>query len=43
MAVMSYAERRLMGARGRSKVEQKYDENIVVQKYLKAIEGILRR
>lgn len=43
IALMSYAERQLMGERGRSKVEQKFDENVVVQKYLKAIEGILHR
>jgi glycosyltransferase involved in cell wall biosynthesis len=35
---MSHAERKLMGLRGREKVEQQFDEEIVIRKYLKAID-----
>lgn len=38
---MSPAEREIMGAHGRAKVEREFDEQIVIRKYLEAIEGIL--
>jgi glycosyltransferase involved in cell wall biosynthesis len=37
MLLLSDDQRRLMGQRGRFKMEQKFDEQIVIQKYLKAI------
>lgn len=40
---MSHAERELMGLRGRIKVEKEFDEKIVVNKYLEAIETILNK
>ena len=43
MVSMSYAERVAMGLRGREKVEREFDEKIVIQKYLEAIEAILRK
>ncbi len=41
MVVMSPAKRQLMGQKGREKVAQKFDERIVVDKYLKSIRAIL--
>jgi glycosyltransferase involved in cell wall biosynthesis len=38
---MSHAERALMGLRGREKVEREFDEQIVIRKYLEAIEATL--
>jgi glycosyltransferase involved in cell wall biosynthesis len=35
---MSHAEREVMGGRGREKVEREFDEEIVIRKYLEAIE-----
>lgn len=35
------SEREAMGLRGREKVEREFDENIVIQKYLEAIDAIL--
>lgn len=43
MIGMSFAEREAMGLRGREKVEREFDEKIVIQKYLEAIEAILRK
>ncbi len=37
MLLLSDDQRRLMGQKGRFKMEQKFDEQIVIQKYLKAI------
>jgi glycosyltransferase involved in cell wall biosynthesis len=38
---MSAEERTVMGSRGREKVEREFDEQIVIHKYLKAIEEVL--
>jgi glycosyltransferase involved in cell wall biosynthesis len=38
MLLLSEHQRRLMGANGRLKMEQEFDENIVIQKYLLAID-----
>ena len=38
---MSPAEREFMGLRGREKVESEFDEQIVINKYLSAIEAVL--
>jgi len=38
---MSHTERELMGLRGREKVEREFDEQIVICKYLLAIESVL--
>lgn len=41
---MSHAERETMGLRGREKVERQFDEEIVIRKYLEAIEtAILKK
>ena len=42
MLLLSEDQRKLMGQRGRLKIEKKFDEQIVIQKYLKAIEVALR-
>ena len=42
VAALSSEERVAMGLRGRAKVEQQFDEKIVIKKYLEAIEGVLR-
>jgi hypothetical protein len=42
MLLLSESERRLMGVKGRLKVEQEFDEKIVIQKYLQAIEIALK-
>ena len=39
---LSHAERTAMGLRGRKKMEQEFDEQIVINKYLRVIEEILR-
>jgi glycosyltransferase involved in cell wall biosynthesis len=41
MIGLSYAEREAMGLRGREKVEREFDEKIVIEKYLSAIEAVL--
>jgi glycosyltransferase involved in cell wall biosynthesis len=41
IASLSLAERELMGAKGREKVEQEFDEQIVVKKYLNYLSEIL--
>ncbi len=41
--IMSQAEREVMGQRGREKVEREFDEKIVIDKYLAAIEAVLAR
>jgi glycosyltransferase involved in cell wall biosynthesis len=41
MTAMSNAEREAMGLRGREKVEREFDEKIVIEKYLAAIEAVL--
>ena len=38
MLLLSEDQRRLMGANGRLKMEKEFDENIVIQKYLHAID-----
>jgi glycosyltransferase involved in cell wall biosynthesis len=43
MIDISYAEREAMGLRGREKVEREFDEKIVIDKYLAAIEAVLAR
>lgn len=43
MATLSHAEREAMGRRGRKKMEREFDEQIVINKYLQAIEEILNR
>ncbi len=43
VAALSYAEREAMGRRGREKVEREFDEQIVIGKYLEAIQEILAR
>jgi glycosyltransferase involved in cell wall biosynthesis len=40
---MSNAERVAMGMRGRKKVEQEFDEQIVIKKYLQAIQEVLSK
>lgn len=40
---LSPVERELMGSRGRVKIEREFDEQIVINKYLKAIEAILKK
>jgi glycosyltransferase involved in cell wall biosynthesis len=40
MVALSSAEREEMGRRGRAKVEREFDEKIVINKYLEAIDGI---
>jgi glycosyltransferase involved in cell wall biosynthesis len=41
MISMSQTEREAMGLRGREKVEREFDEKIVIDKYLSAIEAVL--
>ncbi len=41
MSAMSSAEREAMGLRGREKVEREFDEKIVIEKTLSAIEAVL--
>jgi glycosyltransferase involved in cell wall biosynthesis len=43
MIGMSHTEREAMGLRGREKVEREFDEMIVIDKYLAAIEAVLGR
>ncbi len=43
MISMSQTERKAMGLRGREKVEREFDEKIVIDKYLAAIEAVLGR
>jgi glycosyltransferase involved in cell wall biosynthesis len=43
MISMSQIEREVMGLRGREKVEREFDEKIVIDKYLAAIETVLGR
>jgi glycosyltransferase involved in cell wall biosynthesis len=43
MAALSPGEREAMGLRGREKAEREFDEQIVINKYLEAIEAILGR
>jgi glycosyltransferase involved in cell wall biosynthesis len=38
MLLLSENQRRLMGENGRLKMEKEFDENIVIQKYLQAID-----
>jgi glycosyltransferase involved in cell wall biosynthesis len=38
MLILSVEQRRLMGQNGRLKMEKEFDEQIVIQKYLKAID-----
>ncbi len=38
MLFISEEQRRLMGENGRLKMEKEFDENIVIQKYLQAID-----
>lgn len=40
---MSPVEREIMGSRGRLKVEREFDEQIVINKYLEAIEAIFEK
>ena len=40
MINLSKEDRRLMGEAGRSKILKEFDEKIVIEKYLKTIEGI---
>jgi len=40
---MSPAEREVMGASGRIKIEREFDEQIVIDKYLSAIEAVLAK
>lgn len=40
---LSPAEREVMGSRGRVKIEREFDEQIVINKYLDAIEAILKK
>jgi len=42
MLLLSEDQRKLMGQSGRLKIEKKFDEQIVIQKYLKEIEVALR-
>ncbi len=41
MMSMSQTEREAMGLRGREKIEREFDEKIVIDKYLSAIEAVL--
>lgn len=41
MLLLPRAQRELMGLRGRAKMEAEYDEKIVIQKYLQAIDTIV--
>ena len=41
MIAMSHTEREAMGQRGREKVEREFDEKIVINKYISAIEAVL--
>jgi glycosyltransferase involved in cell wall biosynthesis len=41
MLMLSEAQRKLMGEKGRAKMEKEYDEKIVIQKYLSAISLVL--
>ncbi len=41
IVLMSPAEREVMGLRGREKAEREFDEQIVIKKYLSAIEAVL--
>jgi glycosyltransferase involved in cell wall biosynthesis len=43
MISMSQTEREAMGLRGREKVEREFDEKIMIDKYLAAIEAVLGR
>ncbi len=43
IARMSPTEREVMGWRGRAKIEREFDEQIVIDKYLSAIESLLTR
>jgi hypothetical protein len=38
MLVLSESQRKLMGQNGRLRMENEFDENIVIQKYLQAID-----
>ena len=38
MILLSESQRKLMGQNGRLKMEKEFDENIVIQKYLQAID-----
>ena len=38
LLLLSDDQRRVMGENGRFKMEQEFDENIVIQKYLQAID-----
>ena len=42
MLLLSEDQRRLMGKKGRLKMEQEYDEKIVIQKYVQAIDLVLK-
>lgn len=42
IVALSHAERTAMGLRGRKKMEQEFDERIVIDKYLLAIKKVLR-
>jgi glycosyltransferase involved in cell wall biosynthesis len=43
MLALTDAQRALMGARGRAKMERQFDERIVIEKYLQTIETISRQ
>ena len=43
MLSLSQEQRTEMGLRGRAKMEAEFDEQIVIRKYLAAIDGILTR
>lgn len=43
VVALSSEERNAMGLRGREKVERQFDEQLVISKYLKAIEVVLER
>ena len=43
MLALTDAQRALMGARGRAKMERQFDERIVIDKYLQTIETISRQ
>ena len=43
MHAMTHEQRQEMGLRGREKVEREFDERIVIDKYLRAIEEVLAR
>lgn len=42
MLTLSDAQRTEMGLRGRAKMEREFDEQFVIQKYLRAIDGVLQ-